>query len=182
MEGTTIQKEGGGQPSGAASLLQAGAGSLSDGRAYHFPAGLCAVAAGFCTFPAVFRCMFATLLRTGKTGIRTDLADLFRIFSADTHDLGGRITNCGTFHVQLDTAGHHLYIFFLETGRSAVITERGTPEAGLYACFKTVITGHNNGFLVEKSPGEKRSPGLTLPTIIIPARGVCDESGPDLFV
>ncbi|HUC82477.1 MAG TPA: hypothetical protein VMR70_16340 [Flavisolibacter sp.] len=60
--------------------------------------------------------MTCTFITAGLANISAQLAKLLRGLSVHAHDLCGRITDGGTFHIQLNTAGHHLDIILLKTG------------------------------------------------------------------
>jgi|SRR3954471_17182715 len=60
--------------------------------------------------------MFLAFFRTFITDISAEPAKFFGPAASQTHQLSRRITNRSTFHIQLYTTGHHLYILFLKAG------------------------------------------------------------------
>jgi hypothetical protein len=76
--------------------------------------------------------MFTAFFSAGFAGGCTDQAKFFCFCTIEAHQLSGSIAECGTFHIQLYTFRHHLYIFFLCAGRSAMITGGRTLETGFY--------------------------------------------------
>ena len=49
-------------------------------------------------------------------------------------------------HIELDAAGHHVYVFFLQAGGGAMVANGGTPKAGLDAALVLVISWHTGSF------------------------------------
>jgi hypothetical protein len=86
--------------------------------------------------------MLLAFLSTGKTYVGTDPADFFGVLTIHTHHLGGRITDRGAFHVELNAAAHHFYIFFLQTRRSAMIANGGAAQTGLDTALVHLVMGH----------------------------------------
>ena len=86
-----------------------------------------ALLAGLRTFLAMLHvCMLATLGAAGFTQFGTDAADVFCFLTAEAHKLRRSIAECSAFHIQLNAPGHHLHMFFLQTGTGAVVARRGT--------------------------------------------------------
>jgi uncharacterized membrane protein (DUF4010 family) len=113
----------------------------------HAPAFFCTKAAGFSAFPAMFHmAVLFTLLTAGKTDIGAYAANIFGIFSVYAHYLGGGIANSSTFHIELDTAYHHLNIFFLEAGRGAMVAKGSATQTRVNAGLEPLIMCHNYHF------------------------------------
>jgi hypothetical protein len=99
--------------------------------------------AGFGTFGAMFHVfVLFTFCGAGVADIGADTADLLGFAAAQAHELRGAVADGGAFHIKLDTFCHHLHVFFLETGRGAMITDGGTTQASVYALLKFVVA-HN---------------------------------------
>jgi hypothetical protein len=73
--------------------------------------------------------VFFTLGTANFADVCTNAAYLHCLFASQAHELRRCITDGGTFHVQLNAAGHHFYIFFLRTGGSTMVADSGAPEA-----------------------------------------------------
>jgi hypothetical protein len=113
----------------------------------HAATFFCATAASLRAFLAMFRFVFATLFAAGFTNFGTDTADLGGFAAAKAHQLCSGITDSGTFHIQLNATCHHFYVFFLRTGRGAMITNGGTTQTGIDAgLVLVIISGHNKWF------------------------------------
>jgi len=97
--------------------------------------------------------MLATFGATGVAKCRANTAELLCPVTAQAHQLCRSITGGGTFHIQLDAAGHHFYIFFLCTGRGAVVANGGTTQTGVYAVFVFVVSCHIKVFGMVTKPG-----------------------------
>jgi hypothetical protein len=65
------------------------------------------------------------------------------------------ITGSRAFHVQLNTTSHHLHVTFLGTWRSTMITNRCTLQAGINACFVSMISSHKKKLKCKKLLGCK---------------------------
>ncbi len=100
-----------------------------------------AFAAGFGAFCAVFHvcCMFFTLICAGCANFCTDTAKFFGAAAAEAHELGGAVANGGAFHIELDALCHHFYVFLLQAGGCAMVTDGGTTQACVYALLKFVV-------------------------------------------
>lgn len=96
-------------------------------------------AAGTGTFLAMFVIVLSAFFCALLADIGTHPAEFFRPIASQAHQLGSCIANGGTLHIQLDTACHHLYIFFLQAGRSTVITQSGATQAGIDTLLIIVV-------------------------------------------
>jgi hypothetical protein len=97
------------------------------------------------TFAAMLHphlCMFLTFFRAFIADISAEPAKFFRPAASQAHQLSRRITNRSTFHIQLYTTGHHLYVLLLQTGGSTIITGSRTIQAGVNA-FTVFMKIHN---------------------------------------
>ena len=103
-----------------------------------------------CTFLAMIGLMFTAFFIALPANICTDLANSFCHFTSQTHKLCRSITDRGTFHIQLNTSCHHLYIFLLRAGTCTMVTGIGTTKTGFNAGFVFgIIIGlfHLTGFM-----------------------------------
>ena len=107
--------------------------------ATHFAAFFCTTTAQLSTFLAVLVLMLPAFFTAGITGFGAQLTNGLRMRAAEAHELRCGIAKCGTFHVELNAAGHHFYFFFLQAGAGAVITNGGAGKAGIYAILILVI-------------------------------------------
>lgn len=57
--------------------------------------------------------VFTTLLTAGLANVSTNPAQIFGLAAAKAHQLGGCVANRGTFHAQLYTSRHHLYVLLM---------------------------------------------------------------------
>jgi hypothetical protein len=113
----------------------------------HLAALFGAPSAGFSAFTAVLHLiMFGTFVTTGLADIGADCAQLFGRLTIHTHYLCRCITDCGTFHIQLDAAGHHFYISFLQAGRCAVVANGCAAQAGIDTALIHLVVRHNLKF------------------------------------
>ena len=88
-----------------------------------------------------------TFITTSLADVGTDAAQLLSGLPAYAHHLGSGITDSRTLHIQLDAAGHHLYVFFLQARGSTVVTDSRAIEASVNTAFVlVVISCHNNRF------------------------------------
>jgi hypothetical protein len=89
----------------------------------------------------------AALITTGLADVGAEAAQLLSCLSPYAHYLCGRIAEGGTLHIQLDAAGHHLYILLLQARRGTVVTNSGTIQTGVDAAFVlVVISCHSKDF------------------------------------
>jgi len=87
----------------------------------------------------MFGVVLAAFVGTGLTGVGAKAADFFGFIGAKAHQLGGGVAQGGAFHIQLNAAGHHFDVFFLQAGGSTMVANGGTGEAGINAGFVLVI-------------------------------------------
>jgi hypothetical protein len=97
----------------------------------------------------------AALFRTGLADFCTNATDIFCFPAAQAHELGAGCADGHALHVQLNTTCHHVYIFFLRAGRSAMVTNGCTAHTGFNAGLILVITIHASYFLVNRTNAEK---------------------------
>jgi len=82
-----------------------------------------AAAAGVGAFLAVLHVgMLGALVAAGFANLGTLAQQVLGVFGATSHEAGGQVTNVGAVTVELNAAGHHLYVVFLQAGRSTVFT------------------------------------------------------------
>jgi len=99
----------------------------------HFPAFFSTAVTGLSTFLAVLMLMFCTFITTFLAHLSANFTNLSSEFTVHSHELSGQAADAGALHVRPDTFAHHLQIFFLQTGRCAVVTGCGTDITGLNA-------------------------------------------------
>jgi hypothetical protein len=91
--------------------------------------------------------VFSALIATSLADIGTEAAQRLSRLTAHAHHLGGGIAKGGTLHIQLDAAGHHLYVLFLQARGRAVVTNGGAIQACVNTAFVlVVISCHNKLF------------------------------------
>jgi hypothetical protein len=90
----------------------------------------------------MFVLMMLAFFTAGFAEFRTNTADIFCFVAAQAHKLCSRITDRSALHVQLNTACHHLNVFFLSAGYSAMIADCCAFQAGIYAGLVLVISFH----------------------------------------
>jgi hypothetical protein len=100
--------------------------------------------------------VFFTFSSAGVADIGANAAHFFRFAAAQAHKLGGTVADGGAFHVELDTFGHHLHVFFLEAGGGAMVTDGRTTQASVYALLKFVVA-HSLYILMLMNDGGQRS-------------------------
>src|SRR5215204_6146344 len=116
----------------------------------HSSAFFRAALTGFCAFLAMFGMLvFAAFGGTVVTKLRTDHTNFPCLAAAKTHELCGGITDGCTFHIQLNAACHHFYIFFLCAGGRAMITDCCAAQTCFYTGLIMVIAFHENSILGE---------------------------------
>jgi hypothetical protein len=103
-------------------------------------------AAGFSTLVAMLCFVFGTFITTSFAYIGTNATDFFCAAAAQAHELCSGITDSGTFHIKLNTARHHFYIFLLGARGSAMVANGRTSKAGIDTGFVGVITSHRTVF------------------------------------
>src|SRR5690242_5898053 len=87
----------------------------------HAPALLGAAAAGFGTAPTVLHMLvLLAFLCARLAGIRTQLAELGRPFTATRHEESGGAAKLRTFEIEGDAAREHLHVVLVQAGRGAV--------------------------------------------------------------
>lgn len=80
-----------------------------------------------------------TFSGASTTNVSAQAAELFCPVTAETHELRGGVANGSTFHIKLDTARHHLYVFFFKAGRSAMVANGCAAKAGINARLILVV-------------------------------------------
>jgi len=90
--------------------------------------------------------MMLAFVRAGIADVSTKPAKLHRPFTAKAHELRGSIANCGTFHVKLYAACHHLHIIFLCAGRCAMIADGRAVQTRIDTALVFVISCHTISF------------------------------------
>ena len=112
-------------------------GETCSGHSGHFSALLSALMTGFGTFLAMRHLVFGTFVPAGLADVSTKCADRFGVLACPGHGRCSECTDLGAVHVQGDAFGHHLDIWFMQTGSCAVVTGHG---AGV-ASFNTGVIG-----------------------------------------
>ena len=89
--------------------------------------------------PAVIHVVLATFFGTCDAYLSACIAEGGSILAADHHQLGGRETNKGTFHVELDTWSKHSDTIFLKTFGCTVFALCRTPDTCIDAALKSFL-------------------------------------------
>jgi hypothetical protein len=97
----------------------------------HGPTAIRAFTAGPRALLAVLGLVLRTFGRTGFAELRTNATDVHGPVTSHAHELRSRIANSGAFHVCLNTARHHVHIFFLRARRSTMVADGSATQAGL---------------------------------------------------
>jgi hypothetical protein len=77
--------------------------------------------------------MLFAFFRTGIADIGAKLANSIGMRAAKAHQVRRRAANSSAFQVEPDAMCHHLHVFFLQAGGSAVVTYGHTIEASFDA-------------------------------------------------
>jgi hypothetical protein len=85
-----------------------------------------------------FRVLFA-FSRAGFADRGAEAAKLVRVRTAEAHKLGRSTADGRAFQVELDAAGHVLYVWFLQTGGCTVIADNCALQTSLDAAFKLLV-------------------------------------------
>ena len=105
----------------------------------HLPAFCFTLAAYVGTLLAVIIFMTVALCSTRSTYISTYPANIPCFRAVQTHQLGSSEANSRTFHVKLNTFGHHARMFFQGTGMCTMIANSCATQAGINTGFVSVI-------------------------------------------
>lgn len=112
----------------------------------------------------MFVFMAAALLGTTLACDRTQFAESLCLLASETQQLGGRSADGRTFKVQLDAVRKHFQVRFFQTGRRAIITDGGTPQARVDTGFVFVV--HKYSFKMEQTKvrlfRSEKPPGFTI--------------------
>jgi hypothetical protein len=111
-------------------------GAGARGPAGHFAAGFAARATGFGASLTVVHLVLATFGAAGVAHLRTQLAHLLRERGAAGHFPHGKRAEVRATAVEFDAAGHHLDVFFVQTGRRTV-----------FARLQALVTCFDAGFV-----------------------------------
>jgi hypothetical protein len=126
----------------------------------------------------MFMLVFATFFTTGSANLCAYAANVHGPVTAHAHKLCRCVTDGSTFHVQLDTACHHLYMLFLQAGGSTMVTNGRTSKTCINTALILVITCHIKFVLSDEYKAQPQRTGrhgattLVSNHILIPATSI----------
>ena len=90
---------------------------------------------------AMVSTMLFAFFATGTADLRANSAQVSSIFAVSSHECCRCPANLCAIHVVLDTASHHLYVIFLETGRRAHVANNSAVATCLDTRLEILIHG-----------------------------------------